>query len=171
MQGFNHVAGGLAFTGIFASADINLFSKPEYIAVTVAASLLADVDHTRSIPGKIFYPLAKWLDKKYGHRTVTHCLLFYLAAVAVVGIFEMLLFPGQRVYTLFFALGYGSHLIFDMCTRQGIPLFMPFTRARCVLPGNPNLRLSNKNITGEIVVFFGFAGLRTFSANSTGAKM
>ncbi len=34
---------------------------------------------------------------------------------------------------------------------------MPFTTARCVLPGNPQLRLSNKNPIVEVFVFFGFA--------------
>ena len=156
MQGFNHVAGGLAFVGIFASfADVNLFSEPEYIATCVFFSLLADVDHTRSPIGKMFYPVARWLDRKYGHRTITHSLPFFLAVVAAVGLAEQLL-TGGRVLTGIAALAYGSHLLFDMCTRQGIPLFLPFTRARCVLPGNPKLRLSNRSPMAEIVVFFGF---------------
>ncbi len=156
MQGFNHVAGGLAFVGIFASfADVNLFSQPEYIGCCVFFSLLADIDHTRSPIGKLFYPVARWLDRKYGHRTITHSLPFFLAVVATVGLAEQLL-TGGRVLTGITALAYGSHLLFDMCTRQGIPLFLPFTRARCVLPGNPKLRLSNRAPLAEIVVFFGF---------------
>ncbi len=159
MLGFNHIAGGLAFTGIFASfADINIFEQPGYIAVTVFASLLADIDHTKSPAGKLFYPLAKWIDRKYGHRTITHSFLFYITLVALVGVFEMLVF-NTRVHTFLFAPGYGSHLLFDMCTRQGIPLFLPFTRAKCVLPGNPDLRLSTRSITSEIFVFFGFIAL------------
>ncbi len=157
MQGFNHVAGGLAFTGIFASfADVNLFARPEYLATCVFFSLLADVDHTRSPVGKLFYPVAKWLDQKHGHRTITHSLGFYLAVVLLVGMTEQIV-TGGRVLTSIAALAYGSHLLFDMCTRQGIPLFLPFTRARCVLPGNPNLRLSNRAPLAEVVVFFVFA--------------
>lgn len=156
MRGFNHIAGGLAFTGIFASfADVNLFSKPEYLGTCVFFSLLADIDHTRSPIGKLFWPVAKWLDQKYGHRTITHSLGFFFAVVAVVALFEQLLTRG-RVLTGIAALAYASHLIFDMCTRQGVPLFLPFTRARCVLPGNPNLRLSNRAPLAEVVVFFGF---------------
>jgi inner membrane protein len=159
MQGFNHVAGGVAFAGIFASfVDVNIFEKPEYLAVTALSALLADVDHTRSLIGKMFYPLARWIDRKYGHRTVTHSLLFFIGFIIAVGTLEQLIL-GSRRLTMFAGLGYGSHLIFDMCTRQGIPLFMPFTTARCVLPGNPKLRLSNKNIVPEIIVFFSFSGL------------
>jgi len=157
MQGFNHVAGGLAFTGIFASfADINLFAKPEYLGACVFFSLLADVDHTRSPMGKLFYPVAKWIDRHHGHRTVTHCLPFYFALILAVGLAEQLV-TGGRIITGIAALAYGSHLLFDMCTRQGVPLFLPFTRARCVLPGNPSLRLSNRSPVAEIAVFFGFA--------------
>lgn len=156
MRGFNHISGGLAFTGIFASfADVNLFARPEYLATCVFFSLLADVDHTRSILGKLFYPMAKWLDRHYGHRTITHSLPCYLGVVLAVGLPEKLLF-GRLTLTGIAALAYGSHLLFDMCTRSGIPFFLPFTRARCVLPGNPNLRLSNTQPMAEVVVFFGF---------------
>ncbi len=161
MRGFNHIAGGLAFTGIFASfADVNLFSKPEYVGACVFFSLLPDIDHTRSTIGKAFYPIAKLVDRKYGHRTVTHCFPFFLAVVALVGLTERLLTNG-RTLTGVAALALGSHLLFDMCTRQGVPLFLPFTRARCVLPGNPNMRLSSKAPLAEIVVFLGFCLLLT----------
>jgi inner membrane protein len=156
MQGFNHVAGGLAFTGIFASfADVNLFARPEYLGACVFFSLLADVDHTSSIIGKVFYPVSKWLYIHHGHRTVTHSLPFYFALILVIGITERLI-TGGRGFTAIAALAYGSHLLFDMCTRQGVPLFLPFTRARCVLPGNPSLRLSSSSPVAEICVFVGF---------------
>jgi len=156
MRGFNHIVGGLAFTGIFASfADVNLFSQPEYLGTCVFFSLLPDIDHTRSPMGKLFYPVAKWIDRHHGHRTVTHSGLCFLAVVLLVGLGEQLA-TGGRVLTCIAALAYASHLLFDMCTRQGIPLFLPFTRARCVLPGNPNLRLSNRSPMGEIAVFFVF---------------
>lgn len=156
MRGYNHIAGGLAFTGIFASfADVNIFSQPQYVVGCVFFSLLPDVDHTRSTLGKVFWPVAKWLDRHHGHRTVTHCLPFFLAVVLGVGLAEQLI-TGGRVFTGIASLALASHLLFDMCTRQGIPLFLPFTRARCVLPGNPNMRLSSKSPLAEIAVFFGF---------------
>lgn len=156
MRGFNHIAGGLAFTGIFASfADVNIFSQPEYLGTCVFFSLLPDIDHTRSPVGKLFYPVAKWIDTHHGHRTVTHSALCFLAVVLLVGLGEQIA-TGGRVITCIAALAYASHLLFDMCTRQGIPLFLPFTRARCVLPGNPSLRLSNRSPGGEIAVFFVF---------------
>jgi inner membrane protein len=125
MQGFNHVAGGIAFTGIFASfTDINIFEKPQYLGVTVFFALLPDIDHTRSPMGKAFYPLARWLDRKYGHRTLTHSLLFTLCLVAIVQGLEYLLLQSSTL-TFIAALSYFSHLIFDMFTRSGIPFSIP----------------------------------------------
>jgi inner membrane protein len=159
MQGFNHIAGGVAFTGIFASfIDVNIFKKPEYLIVTVFFALLPDIDHTRSPVGKLFYPLARWLDRKYGHRTITHSLLFFVCLVAIMQGFEFL-FLGSSTLTFIGAMAYFSHLIFDMCTRSGIPLFYPVTSARCVLPGNPNLRIASGDMKSETVIFFLFIGL------------
>lgn len=37
----------------------------------------------------------------------------------------------------------GNHLIFDMCTRQGIPIFYPFPHRPVVLPANPKSLIGN----------------------------
>lgn len=162
MQGFNHVAGGVAFTGIFASfTNVNIFEKPEYIAVTVLASVAADIDHTRSLIGKIFFPVAKWINNKFGHRTITHSLIFYLGILLVLGTLESF-FNFSRAYFIITAFAYGSHIIFDMCTKQGVPVFWPFTRRPAVLPGNPNLRLSVNDFRSEAIVFLVFCSLTFF---------
>jgi inner membrane protein len=165
MQGFNHIAGGVCFTGIFCSFhDVNVFEKPEYIALTVGMSLLPDIDHTRSIIGKMVYPLAKWISVKFGHRTITHSLVFYLAVVALVNGSEWLLLRSTSyTYTLLTAYALLSHLIFDMCTRQGIPFFYPFSSRPCVLPANPELRLRANDLRSEAVVFVVFCMLNLFS--------
>jgi inner membrane protein len=165
MQGFNHIAGGVCFTGIFCSFhDVNVFEKPEYIALTVGMSLLPDIDHTRSIIGKMVYPLAKWISVKFGHRTITHSLVFYLAVVALVNGSEWLLLRSTSyTYTLLTAYALLSHLIFDMCTRQGIPFFYPFSSRPCVLPANPELRLRANDLRSEAIVFVVFCMLNLFS--------
>src|SRR4028118_1908316 len=159
MQAFNHIAGGFAFTGIFASfADINIFSQPEFIVATATFSVLPDIDHTKSLIGKMFFPLAKWINEKFGHRTITHSLIFYISVVALILIFEKHIL-GTLSITFISALALLSHIIFDMCTRSGVPFFYPFSSRRCVLPGNPNLRLSANNMKSEVIVFFVFVGL------------
>jgi inner membrane protein len=156
MQGYNHVTGGVVFTGIFASFhDVNVFEKPLLIGVTVFFSLLPDVDHTRSGIGKTFYPVASFLQTRYGHRTLTHSIFFYLASVGL-----LLLFP--RPYTVCGAYALLSHLLFDMCTRQGVPLMYPFSKRPFVLPANPSLRLSAQDHRSEAIVFVVFLALGMF---------
>lgn len=153
MSGTNHITGGIVFTGIFASFwDVNIFSRPEFLAATGFFAILPDVDHLKSPIGKAFYPLARWLDRKYGHRTITHSLLVYLSLLAFVFFLENSL-SATSTYTLIFAFAYFSHLLFDMLTKQGIPLFYPFKRNPCVIPGNPEMRLRSSDLKTEAACF------------------
>ena len=89
MSGPNHIAGGLVFTGIFASfLDINIFSQIDYIIWTIFCCLLPDIDHRKSLIGKTFYPIAKFLDKRFGHRTITHSLMFLVLCFLLVAFIE-----------------------------------------------------------------------------------
>ena len=162
MQGFNHIAGGVTFTGIFASFhDVNVFEKPEYLGVTVMFALIPDIDHTRSIIGKTVYPLARWLSVKFGHRTITHSLVFYVAVLLLVRAIE-LLYLNTNVFSVLAAYALLSHNIFDMCTRQGIPFFYPFSTRPCVLPANPNMRVRTNDLRSEAIIFVVFCSMMLF---------
>lgn len=162
MQGFNHISGGVAFTGIFASfTEINIFERSEYLAATALFSVFADIDHTKSLIGKAFYPISKWINRKFGHRTITHSLVFYLAFLIVLNGVEKI-FYDKNTFTIIAAFAYSSHLIFDMCTKSGIPLFWPFTRRPAVLPANPNFRLSANDLRSEGIIFILFCSLVWF---------
>ncbi len=153
MSGANHIVGGTVFTGIFASFwNINVFEKPEYLFFTAFFSILPDVDHLKSPIGKLFYPIAKWLYIKYGHRTITHSLIFFLSAWLLIYFLESVT-PGGNEITLIFAFAFFSHLLFDMMTKQGIPLLWPFMRNPCVIPGNPELRLKSSHLQTEAICF------------------
>lgn len=159
MSGPNHITGGIVFTGIFASLwDINIFSDLNLILITWFASLLPDIDHTKSIIGKFFYPIAKYLDRNFGHRTITHSLTFYIPSVILVSLIS------NSDYTIVFALALFSHFLFDMVTVQGIPLFYPFKRNSCVIPASPDARMRSGNIRTELVAFaiFIFAGVSCY---------
>lgn len=160
MRAPNHIAGGVVFTGIFCSFwNVNIFASPTFLGLTVFASLLPDIDHSRSLIGKTFLPISRYLDRSFGHRTITHSLAFFIATgflVALIG----------RVWQidglgLVYAFAFGSHLIFDMLTRQGVPLFYPWKRNPCVIGANPEMRLSGKG-SGEVVVFSVFMVLLYF---------
>ena len=169
MTSANHIAGGIAITGISLSFwDINIFSNPWYLGATVFASLLPDIDHTKSIIGKMFYPIARYIDRKFGHRTITHSLTFYIPVLMIVSFFELnflnpYLAKTGIVYTLIFGFGMFSHFILDMVTKTGIPLFYPFMRNPCVIPANQNMRIKSGDVKAE-TMGLAFFILVTFSS-------
>ncbi len=168
----NHIAGGIVITGIFCSLwNVNIFSNPVYIALTVVGSILPDIDHTKSLIGKAVYPLAKWLSIKFGHRTITHSLIFLIFITGTAFLLEhfniinftnpnnpKILHPTAII--LFFAVF--SHILLDMVTIQGVPLFYPFYRNPCVLPANVELRIKTGNLKQEGIALFIFAFFTIF---------
>lgn len=149
----NHIVGGFTFTGIFAAiGGINILQDYRLIPIILVASLLPDIDHTKSIVGKMFFPIARAINRKYGHRTITHSLIVLIGLTAVISGFQSAYFPSIKAAQVF-GLAYGSHIVFDMMTVQGVPLFYPFKKNPCVLPGNPEMRLRTNSIRQETMVF------------------
>jgi len=157
----NHIAGGLVFTGVFGGiTGTNILEHPGLIALTIVASILPDIDRPGSLVARLCPPLAKWLNRKYGHRTLTHSLLITIAlTIAVRG--AELFFGLTTNYALIFFLAYFSHLLFDMMTVQGVPLFYPFFKNPCVIPGRQELRFRTGNLRTETMIFsfFIFSGI------------
>jgi membrane-bound metal-dependent hydrolase YbcI (DUF457 family) len=152
----NHIAGGIVFTGIFCSLwSINILATPFYIIMLLLGCVLPDIDHTKSIIGKLFFPIAFILQKKYGHRTITHSLVFLFFVAGSSIILEKNFSTNYNIsYILFFSVL--SHIIFDMMTITGVPLFYPFLKNPCVIPGNINYRIKTGDIKTEGIFLFMF---------------
>jgi inner membrane protein len=158
----NHITGGIVFTGLFCSFfSINIFANPVFIAVTILGSLLPDIDHTKSWIGKSVYPIAKWLSRNYGHRTITHSI-FFLIGIYLISLFIEKNFREDYSISTILFFSILSHLIFDMVTLAGIPLFYPFYKNPCVLPANPEMRIRSGNIRQEGIILFMFCFLTFF---------
>lgn len=158
----NHIAGGIVFTGLFCSFfSINIFENPIYISVTILGSLLPDIDHTKSWIGMSIYPIAKWISRNYGHRTITHSI-FFLLAIFLISLFIEKNFREDYSISIILFFSILSHLIFDMVTLAGIPLFYPFYKNPCVLPANPEMRIRSGNIRQEGIILFMFCFLTFF---------
>ena len=149
----NHITGGFAITGVIAALlNVNILESRLLIAVVILGSLLPDIDHTKSLIGKTFYPLAKFIQRHYGHRTITHSLLALVVLTIIANLIQRTYCPDTPI-TLVFGVAYTSHLVLDMVTIQGIPLLYPFKRNPFVVPGNPNLRLETNNMRQEMLAF------------------
>ena len=149
----NHLAGGIVFTGVFgAFLGVNILRTPGLIIMTCAAATVADIDVPSSLWGRTFKPISRAINRRFGHRTLTHSIFFTLASWAVVvGVCRSFSIEGP--YPTVFLLAYCSHIIFDMMTVQGVPIFYPYHRSPCVIPGDAKLRLRSSNLRSEIGVF------------------
>ena len=149
----NHVLGGLVITGLFGSfLNLNILSNPLYIGATIFGALIPDIDYTKSLIGRFFRPISKYLNQRFGHRTITHSLAALFVSSLLGGVIENTFLQQTTISKIYF-LGFFSHLILDMMTVQGVPLFYPFFRNPCVLPGNPNARFKTGNFQSETLIF------------------
>ena len=149
----NHIIGGIVIAGLFGSfLNLNILANPIFIASTIFGSLIPDIDYTKSTIGKIFRPISKYLNRRFGHRTITHSLLAMFGSFLLFAIIEST-FYGQTITSKIYLLGFFSHLVLDMMTVQGVPLFYPFLRNPCVLPGNPTARFKTGNLHSETMIF------------------
>lgn len=153
MKAGNHIAGGVVFTGFFASLwNINIFASADTLVFAGIFSIIPDIDHTKSLIGKSFYPLARWIDRRYGHRTITHSLLF-LVFLSFISFTLERYFSESYTYSTILFFSVLSHFILDMITVQGIPLCYPFYRNPCVIPGNPSMRINTNDKRAELIAF------------------
>jgi inner membrane protein len=60
-------------------------ASPLPLGLAIIGSQLPDLDTTTSTIGKIFFPLNSWIEDRFPHRSVTHCLLA-TAAITIVSI-------------------------------------------------------------------------------------
>lgn len=108
--------------------------QPAEALVALGGALIPDLDSPQSYAGRVLPPFSGWIERTFGHRTVTHALL----TQAAVGLLAWWLLPGGFFMALL--AGWVSHSLADMMTPSGVCWFWP-SRVRCVLPGNPRFRM------------------------------
>lgn len=135
----SHIAIGVA-GAITLSEALDIRPNPVEWLALVVGSLAPDIDQASSViarPGSLFSRLLpRWLVRTldgiatltamaihalFGHRQVTHWVVWPLLLCAA-GIYFGL---GPL---LFFGWGYLWHLLADLCTKGGVPLFGPLLR-------------------------------------------
>jgi len=149
----NHIVGGIVFTGVFGGiAGINILESPGLLIVTVIGATIPDMDLPQTLWGRIFGPVSRTINRRFGHRTITHSLLFMgilgLLTKAVCGFFET-----EAPYPTVMLLSFFSHILFDMMTVQGVPIFYPYRKNPCVIPADPNMRFNSSNRRSELAIF------------------
>ena len=140
-----HIAFGLlTVASSFSLFSMSIHRNLPAVACAIIGSLLPDVDSPRSSIGRMM-PLASIpIERRWGHRSITHSLLCMLALSVVT----LPLLAYQSASYAAILLGYMSHLIADCATKSGVPLFYPHP-AVCVFPGSARYRVKTGSLMGE----------------------
>ena len=111
-------------------------TDPVTWAVAVLFSFMPYIDIPTSKVGRPLFFISVPLEKRFGHRTITHSILG-------VGVLAALASPVYLASPLcFWAVlgGYWSHIQIDMANIRGVDLFWP-SPIRVVMPGKVRFRL------------------------------
>lgn len=123
-----HVAfGNILFFALANALGIPLNATT--VSMVSFGSLISDIDTPTSAFGRTIFPLARWVEGRWGHRTITHSLLGILGFGIL---FLPLLFFHSVLYKAFL-IGVFSHPIIDMVNTTGVAFFWPSER-RVVFP-------------------------------------
>ena len=129
----------VAFASVLYLGGATLFGyKPDVVGwlLVAVASLAPDVDLPTSKVGRLLFWLSVPLERRFGHRTITHSVVGMLTVALIAS-------PLWWVRPLYFWCVLGgtwSHLWIDMLNVRGADLFWP-SPIRVVAPGNRNWRL------------------------------
>ncbi len=110
---------------IFALLDFTLVESIIYFICIPIGGLLPDIDMPKSKLGKRVKPLARFINKKVGHRTLTHSLFFI-----TVLFYSSIIAFGFNTISVGLMVGCVIHIFFDMMTPSGVPLAYPFSNKR-----------------------------------------
>ena len=144
-----HIAFGLlTVAGSFSLFSMSFHRNLPAVACAIIGSLLPDVDFPKSSIGRMMPFASIPIERRWGHRTITHSLLCMLALSVVT--LPLLAWQSARYAAII--LGYMSHLIADSATKSGVPLFYPHPTV-CVFLGSARYRVKTGSLMGEGVVF------------------
>ncbi len=126
------------------------------IAITLGA-ILPDIDTRASTIGKIFSFISKKIEKKYGHRTITHSwITLFISAVILVPtayVLDVYLIGFDQVSNIqivtSFIIGWFTHILLDTMTIQGVKVMFPVSQRRGVFPFDPSFPYSFRTNTGS----------------------
>lgn len=140
--------------GVLLTSVVLGTAAPIPLTISALAANLPDCDTSKSLPGRILYPLARFLEERFPHRSLTHSFVA-TAAICLLSLPLVWINPG---YWGAVTIGFFAGWFCDVFTKQGVAAFYPWTMARCVIPGNPRLRLTTGSPAEYVVLGVLLAG-------------
>lgn len=132
--------------------------SPLVLGCAIAGSQLPDIDTSTSLVGSVAFPVSRWIEARYPHRSITHSFL----ATGVIALLSLPLYfyLGYKPWIALFA-GHLVAIFSDTFTRKGVQLFYP-APVWCVRGLNPRRRLITGG-PGEYWVLAAAVGFLVFS--------
>jgi inner membrane protein len=125
-----HVTGGvLGYTVVATFFELPWTATG--VVVAGVASVLPDVDTLGSTVGRVLQPVARRIERRYGHRTVTHCYAAHAACALIL--LPLLWWDLPHLYAAALV-GLVSHTFLDTLTVQGVRVWWPWSDRRGVFP-------------------------------------
>ncbi|TWI58992.1 metal-dependent hydrolase [Halalkalibacter nanhaiisediminis] len=123
MKGTTHIIGGLAAAAI-TTHTFNVPVQEPIIFYTAAlfGSVIPDICHPKSMVGRMIPIISISLGRIFGHRTITHSLLFVLVTMWLL---SLVTFQNAADIQTGLVAGIISHIILDAMTPRGVKLLYP----------------------------------------------
>ena len=96
--------------------------SPILIVGAIVVGNLPDMDTAASHIGRIFYPIAKQIETRFGHRTITHSLLATVIVAALAYICSSFIDSSLIGPWWWWPVFYASHLALDLVVGGGTPI-------------------------------------------------
>ncbi len=163
MMGITHCIASLSI-GVLALQN----TEPYTIALLIAGSQLPDIDNTQSTAGRMVWPIARFIEERWPHRSITHSLW----ATVIIAIASYLISQKFPINWLALPLGHFVAICTDTLTPEGVQLFWP-SPVWAVCGSNPNARIRTGS-KGELFLLAFFAGilaLAIWTSSSGGVKL
>ncbi len=149
-------------------------------AISIGA-ILPDIDTQSSTVGKLFPWISRRIERRWGHRTITHSWLTFLAITlllvpTVYTIDALINAPLEGVLggvAVAFCIGLWTHSILDTFTIQGVKILYPLSTRKGVFPLDMQFPHSFRTTTGSrldriLTVIFFITALATFPLATVG---
>jgi inner membrane protein len=127
-----HIAFSVALTSVALGT-----ANPEILGTAALAALLPDIDTSKSLIGRLLFPISLWLERQTVHRGVTHSF-FASGLVTLLG-YPLAVYGYPSLWQGLVS-GYFFGWFADVFTKSGVQAFYP-GRGRMIIPRNPKLRL------------------------------
>jgi membrane-bound metal-dependent hydrolase YbcI (DUF457 family) len=113
----------LAFAGVCGviAQGLGYSLEPASLVTLGLGAILPDIDTSTSSIGQLVPEFSSRIERKFGHRTITHSLIGVLILALIS---SPLLVWNPNVFA-FLLLGFVSHLILDTFNISGVPLLWP----------------------------------------------